>query len=809
MTDDNTARFAAARRRAIEREFLHLNEAQREAVLKTEGALLVLAGAGSGKTTVLINRIANLLRFGSGSDSGGAPESVTDEELTLLGRYAETGDESLKPDALRLCGVSPAAPWEVIAITFTNKAAGELKTRLADMLGESAKQIWAMTFHSACVRILRRDIHRLGYDGSFVIYDTHDSTSIIKAIEKELNIDDKQLTPRSALTYISRAKDEGLLAADFAAEAERDNNPMLRQVAKCYTEYEKRLRASGALDFDDLILTAVRLLEQDADAREYYQNKFRYVLVDEYQDTNKLQNRLTNLLAGGRRNICVVGDDDQSIYKFRGATVGNILGFEKAYRGAHVVRLERNYRSTSPILDAANDVISHNRTRHKKTLWTDEASSDLPELVTREDEREEARFIADAVIKGKAERRAWSDHVVLYRMNAQSNTLEYELKRHNIPYRVYGGTGFFERAEVKDVTAYLCAVNNPRDEVHLLRIINVPARGIGDTTQDALRELSAAYSAPVYALCMTAKSYPQLAKSAEKLRRFTETIEYLREASATMTLDLFYDALIESTGLIRALEAKQSDDNISRIENIREFKTNILDFMRRNPGGGLADFLSEIALFTDLDREQEDDCVALMTMHSAKGLEFDTVFVVGAEDGIFPGMRAIGDAEELEEERRLCYVAITRAKRRLYFVAARRRMLFGQTKANPVSSFVEEIAAEHLKRPDERGRRAAAEEDWFGESGGSRGFARPSSARGSVSPRRPAPPETDAPAAPAEPEVRFGVGDRVSHKAFGEGTVTGVTDSGGDSLLEVEFGDPAIGRKRLMRKSAAPYMNKL
>ncbi|MDR0838077.1 MAG: UvrD-helicase domain-containing protein [Oscillospiraceae bacterium] len=793
--------FAEARRSAIALDFAHLNAEQREAVLKTEGPLLILAGAGSGKTTVLINRIANLLAYGRGSDSDGAPDWAEESDLAALEDYIKAPTPEKRAGLRRLTAVEPCEPWRIIAITFTNKAAGEMKTRLSDMLGESARDIWAMTFHSACARILRRDIDKLGYDSSFAIYDTTDTLSLMKRIMKEAGVDDKEIPPRSATGAISRAKDAMISPEEFIEAAEKKRDVYRRTIGELYLEYQKRLRASNALDFDDLIMLAVKLLTESQETREYYQRRFKYVLVDEYQDTNNLQYRLASLLAGERANICVVGDDDQSIYKFRGATIENILGFEGSYDGATVIRLERNYRSTTHILDAANDVISRNKTRHGKKLWTDRDEGDLPKLHLADDERGEARFVAETVIDNVAQGKTWADHAVLYRMNAQSNNFEYEFKRNNIPYRVYGGTGFFDRAEVKDMMAYLCAVNNPTDEVHLLRIINNPPRGIGATTIEAAQKISLDYGISLYEAVKNNKRFPELQKAAVRLNAFVDMLEYLREMGAAMPLDEFYDLLIETSGIVRELEKKRTDENITRIENIRELKTNIVNFLRDNEAGELADFLGETALYTDLEKMNDsEDCVAIMTMHSAKGLEFDTVFVVGAEDGIFPGIRSIGEPEEMEEERRLCYVAMTRAKRRLFFVCARQRMLFGKTARNKLSRFVEEIAESHLDRPA-----AAVSEYLFDSPGETFGFARE---HPTFAPRPSGRPKPKIAPPPTTPVIAaFAAGDTVQHKAFGRGKVLSVTPTGGDALLEVSF--ETSGNKRLMMKSASAYMAKI
>ncbi|MDD5937626.1 MAG: UvrD-helicase domain-containing protein, partial [Clostridiales bacterium] len=479
LNEEEKLRFCRARRAAIEGEFAHLNPEQRRAVLATEGPLLLLAGAGSGKTTVLINRVANLIKYGRGSDCDEVPGWVTEEDLAFLEDYAAHPAEAGKVRAERLCQVEPAVPWSILAITFTNKAAGELKERLERMLGPSAGDIWASTFHSACARILRRDIDRLGYSTSFTIYDTADSERVVKDILRDLNIDDKAFPPKSVLGYISRAKDAMQLAKDFAAECGKTGDYRLQRIAGIYTEYEKRLRSANALDFDDLIFQTVRLLRQDEEVRTYYQRKFRYVLVDEYQDTNNLQYQLASTLAGGYENFCVVGDDDQSIYRFRGATIENILSFENQYKGCRTIRLEQNYRSTGNILEAANAVIRNNQGRKGKELWTDHGDGDKVQLYTAMNQDDEAQYVAARILSGYSEGRHWKDFAILYRMNAQSRELEMAMKRNGIPYRIIGGTRFFDRAEVKDMLAYLCVINNPADDLRLQRIINNPPRGIG------------------------------------------------------------------------------------------------------------------------------------------------------------------------------------------------------------------------------------------------------------------------------------------------------------------------------------------
>lgn len=816
-------RFTAARRAAIARDFASLNEQQRQAVLDTEGPLLLLAGAGSGKTTVLINRVANLMRYGRGSDSPEVPQWVTEEDLDFLETYARTGEG----DRLRmeeLCSLDPAAPWTILAITFTNKAAGELKERLGAMLGPQAEDVWASTFHSACVRILRRDIERLGFASSFTIYDTDDSLRVIKDCLKTLELDDKQFPPRSVLGYISRAKDQMLLAPDYLAQKEKEGDFRLIRIAQVYVEYQRRLWEANALDFDDIILHTVRLLQQFEEVRAYYQRKFRYVLIDEYQDTNNLQYLLASTLAGGYENFCVVGDDDQSIYRFRGATIENILSFEQQYPTCRTIRLEENYRSTKHILEASNAVIRNNQGRKGKELWTRAGEGEKLTLYTAMNENDEAQYVAARVLEDFSQGRAWKDHAVLYRMNAQSNQLETAFKRNGVPYRIIGGTRFFDRAEVKDMIAYLAVLNNPEDDLRLQRIVNNPPRGIGAKTMETAQEVARREETSLFSVLDNARMYPELERSAAKLAVFTNLMGELSALLPTLPLDQFYEELMIRTGYATMLESKNTVEDRTRLENIRELLTSIRGYME-NAGEEptLAGFLDEIALYTDLDSHDPDqDCVVMMTMHSAKGLEFPVVFVVGAEEGIFPGIRAIGEPEEMEEERRLCYVAMTRAKEKLYLTCAGQRMLFGRTSSNRPSRFVEEIPPEHLERS---GRTFLdREESWGGmpsrtsgyggygkperspydqrpqASGGQRrdygGFSR---AMGSGSSSVSAAPKTDLSA--------FHKGDMVRHKAFGQGMILSIQKMGGDALVEIAFDN--VGTKRLMLKSAAAHMTKV
>lgn len=804
-------RYCTARRRAIATEFAHLNPQQQEGVLTTEGPLLLLAGAGSGKTTVLINRIANLLRFGKGADSDEVPPEATEDDLHFLEQYAGAGQASpaevLYMEAL--CILEPARPWEILAITFTNKAAGELKERLERVVGLPARDVWASTFHAACVRILRREIEVLGYPSAFTIYDTDDSLRVIKACLKECNVDDKQFPPRTVLNQISRAKDECLLAADYAERCHASGDLRQRKIAELYARYEDKLRRAGALDFDDIILHTVRILQQYPNVRDYYQKKFRYVLVDEYQDTNHLQYLLATLLAGGRQNFCVVGDDDQSIYRFRGATIENILSFEQEYRGARVIRLEQNYRSTGHILAASNAVICNNDGRKGKRLWTDQGQGDKVQVYQAMNEQDEALHVATEILKGFAEGRPFRDHAILYRMNAQSNQLEMALKRNSIPYKVIGGMRFFDRAEIKDMLAYLCVLQHPEDELRLLRIINTPARGIGAKALEAVQLTAAEEGLSLWDLMGQIERYPHLSRVAGKFRAFAEMMTRLQAEIDVLPLPDLYEKVLIESGYLAMLEEKR-EENATRLENVKELKSSIAGYLENALDPSLAGFLDEVALYTDLDSmEDENNCVVMMTMHAAKGLEFPHVFVVGMEEGVFPGFRAIGEQEELEEERRLCYVAMTRAKELLHLSCAAQRMLFGKTASNLPSRFIKEIP-EELTEVDGRDflspNLIPFEDQWQTPSMEAPAAATPRSSaptRAAVPHGRTAyrqPPQKSAPL------PQFAKGDMVHHAAFGQGMLLSIQPMGGDALLEVAFDN--VGTKRLMLKAAAQHMTK-
>ena len=826
--NDFKEKYLEARREVILRRFPHLNKMQKRAVLATEGPLLILAGAGSGKTTVLINRVANLMKFGRASDSDELPPNASEGMLGCMQAYL-AGQESLREAAESCAALDPVEPWRIVAITFTNKAAGELKERLNRMLGPAAEDVWARTFHSACVRILRRDADRLGYPKSFTIYDTADRVSIMKRVVKNQNKDEKIYPAKWVLDVIDRARNQLLSPAGFAEQAEKTGDFRMKGVAELYKEYAARLFDAGAMDFDDLLYNTVRLLREQEEVRSYYQRLFKYVLIDEYQDTNNLQYMLATLLAGGSGNICVVGDDDQSIYAFRGATIENILSFEDQYKNARVIRLEQNYRSTGHILDAANAVIANNSARKGKKLWTDQGEGERVTLYVAKNEDDEAQYVVQQVLAAVEQGDNLRDHAVLYRMNAQSRAIEQAFLRNGIRPRIVKGNAFFERAEIKDMMAYFFVLLNPADDLRLNRIVNNPPRGIGETTMERAASIAAAEGKSLYAVIGNAGKYPELSRAAEKLRQFAGMMDGLMQmAQDDCGLEALYDAILEQTGYARMLEMSRKDEDLNRLENVRELKSFIATHIKNTGDDTLAGFLDEVSLYTDLQGMAEDEnTVTLMTIHSAKGLEFPRVFLIGAEEGLFPSLQAIGESAQMEEERRLAYVAITRARQKLFITCARQRMVFGQTASHRVSRFVDEIPSEHIDRPyndlknayfdfvdveDARPRSNSfygrpAGEDSFGG-----GYSRPQKPRnmtfygkpveGTEKPRIQPPKKAPAAAKPA-----FALGDRVKHSAFKEGVITKMTPMGGDHLVEIEFEE--AGLKRLMLKAASRYMEKI
>ena len=659
--------FLELRRRIIAKDFERMNDRQQEAIYAVNGPLLLLAGAGSGKTTVLVNRIANLIKYGNAYNSDYSEFEPSENDVQLMRQYLDDPTTDLF-EVYDLLTVNAPAPWEILAITFTNKAASELKGRLAAKLGDAANDIWASTFHSCCARILRRYGDLIGYTNRFTIYDTDDSKRVMKEAQRLLDINDKMLSHKTILKEVSRAKDQLITPDEYIARAGGDVR--LKAIGEAYKCYQKLLKNADAMDFDDMIFRTVELLQKNEEVRNYYQNKFKYILVDEYQDTNHAQYVLTSLLAEKYRNICVVGDDDQSIYKFRGATIQNILSFEERYPDAKTIRLEQNYRSTQTILDAANAVIANNSQRKGKNLWTANGKGNRITVNTSYDEREEARFVADTIMKDVAAGKKMSDHAVLYRMNAQSSTIENAFVRAGIPYRIIGGLRFYERKEIKDALAYLTLINNTADNVRLRRIINEPKRGIGDTTLNNASEIAAGLGVSMFEVISNADSYPSLSRASSKLLQFSAMIKELIEAAQELKPHELLEKTLSMTGYYQFLDLDK-DTAQDRKENLNELKANLMRYEEESDEPTLNGFLEEIALMTDIDNYNADsDTVVMMTLHSAKGLEFPVVFIIGMEDGVFPGNQSIYNPDDMEEERRLAFVALTRAEKGLYLSEA-------------------------------------------------------------------------------------------------------------------------------------------
>ena len=780
-----TQELLRLRRQVMERDFSRMNDRQREAVFTTEGPLLVLAGAGSGKTTVLVNRAANIVRYGQAYDSPFLSRELTQEDAALCKEYLLDGE--LSDTVRQRLAVSPCPPWRVMAITFTNKAAGELKARLCQMLGPEGEEVWAATFHSSCARILRRDGERLGYTPHFTIYDTDDSRRLMKEVLKELEISERALSVRGALSEISRAKDQLLSPEEFARQAGDDYR--LKQVARAYRLYQARLEDADAMDFDDLIVKAVELFQTCPDVLEYYQNRFRYLMVDEYQDTNHAQYQFVSLLAQKSGNLCVVGDDDQSIYKFRGATIENILNFEEDFPGARVVRLEQNYRSTQNILDAANGVISHNQGRKGKTLWTSQGPGKKIGLHLADNEQDEADRIAKAILDGVAQGRKFSDFAVLYRMNSQSQALERMFAKQGIPHRIIGGTRFFDRREVRDMIAYLSVINNPADEIRLRRIVNVPRRGIGERTVDLASQIGQQVGESLFSVLTHPKDFPAISRAAGKLAPFTAMLEEFGEKNQQeLPPSQLYGELVDRLGYVDYLRQEDPDKAEERIENVQELSSMLRRYEEEaGEEASLSGFLEEVSLFTDIDNyDAGADSAVMMTIHSAKGLEFPVVFLPGWEEGVFPSGAVLYNPEEVEEERRLAYVAITRAREELYLYHAESRMIFGTTNRNRLSRFAEEIPSELLVRSQSR--------TWSRPV--PTGAARPSVPAAAAKPQ---PLYKPHPVKPT-PAGTYRAGDTVKHKTFGQGMVLSATPMANDTLLEIAF--EKVGTKKLFANFA-------
>ena len=787
--------FCELRNKIIKKEFSRLNEVQFEAVTSVNGPLLILSGAGSGKTTVLINRIVNMIKYGDAYNSD-ICGNVNEQDVQILQDCLDG-----KCDFPSFAAVNPVAPWNILAITFTNKAARELKERLDKAVGEVGNDIWAATFHSTCARILRRYAERIGFSSKFTIYDANDQRKLMKEIQKQLNIDEKFLAHRSILNEISRAKDSMISPDEYMVDSGSDVRKTM--IARAYEAYQNALLNNDAMDFDDLIYNTIRLLENNEDVLEYWQNKFKFVMIDEYQDTNYAQYVLAKMLAGKHKNICVVGDDDQSIYRFRGATIENILNFENQYKGCKTIRLEQNYRSTSIILDAANSVIANNRNRKGKHLWTDKNGGEKIVVYSAKNEQDEARFVAESILDNMNKGYKESDFAVIYRMNAQSNAVENVFARSGIRYRVYGGLKFFDRKEIKDVLSYLNLINNPKDNIALMRIINEPKRSIGATTVSKVNELSLQTGSNMLEIMRYANHYESLKSSASKLMQFTAMIDELSVYADEAELHDLFEKVLEDTGYMTALKSL-GEEGSDRIENVNELLSNILNYERENENASLSGFLEEISLITDMDREEEDDNqrVSLMTMHTAKGLEYPVVYIIGVEEGIFPGNQSIYAGEsEIEEERRLAYVGITRAKERLFISNAYQRMLFGRTERMRESRFIGEINRELIER------KMSNEMQSYGYSSynNNNSYSRNNYGDTKVSYYEPKKP-TSTPIArsssfgPTQNKTNYSVGERVKHKTFGEGMITSVTNMGNDSMLEIAF--DSVGTKKVMANFA-------
>ena len=757
-----------------------LNEPQREAVYHTDGPLLILAGAGSGKTRVLTHRIAYLI------------------------------------------GERGVNPWNILAITFTNKAAEEMRQRVDNLVGFGAESVWVSTFHSACVRILRRFIDRLGYENHFTIYDTDDQKTLIKEVCRKVDVDTKVFKERSLLSAISSAKNEMILPDEFELNAGGDFAKM--KIAKVYREYETQMRANNALDFDDLLVKTVQLLQTQPDVLESYQERFRYIMVDEYQDTNTVQFQLVSLLAGKYKNLCVVGDDDQSIYKFRGANIRNILDFEHEFPDAKVIKLEQNYRSTGNILNAANSVIANNRGRKEKSLWTENGEGELIRLRQFDTAFDEADFIGEDIKSAVRQGGSYNDSAVLYRTNAQSRLLEEKFIAMNIPYKIVGGVNFYARREIKDLLAYLKTIDNGRDDVAVRRIINVPKRGIGLTTINRIQESATERGIGFYEALLAPGLIAGVGRSATKLDSFAALIEYFKTLAEEMSITDLLQEVIEKTGYIESLENEDKEEAKTRKENIDELISKAATYEEscqdKDEKATLSGFLEEVALVADIDSLDEDqEYVVLMTLHSAKGLEFPRVYLAGMEDGLFPGYMSInaGDREELEEERRLCYVGITRAEQELTLTSARRRMVHGETQYNPMSRFVKEIPRELLdignkkftqetEMPAQQNTYARAREAFRAQAfGGAFGGMAPAKNQGTSktvtgSQALASLQKGSQLAAGGNGPLGYEVGDRVRHVKFGEGTVTDIKEGGRDHEVTIEF--DSVGTRKMFAKFA-------
>ncbi len=792
--------FIKLRKKLIEKEFNRMNSRQQEAVFSTEGPLLVLAGAGTGKTTVLVNRVAYIIKYGNAYHSDFTYREPNKKDIEEIKNLIEKGGEpsfDLEP----LLKVDVPKPWQILAITFTNKAAGELKTRLETMLSKDGADVWASTFHSACVRFLRRDGERIGFSRNFTIYNTDDSKRLMKEVQRLLNIDDSRIPIKQLLSEISKAKDSLISPEEYAKDAANDKTKEI--ISMAYTKYQEMLKRADAMDFDDIIVNAVKLLSENEDVLNYYQNRFKYVMVDEYQDTNHAQYILTSLISDLHKNLCVVGDDDQSIYKFRGATIENILSFENRFKSAKTIRLEENYRSTSIILDAANAVIDNNSERKGKNLWTSKSGGEKITLYLTSNDLEEGKYISNEILNRVSSGANFNDFAVLYRTNAQSNSIERAFVYNGIPYRVIGGHRFYERKEIRDIIAYLSVIVNTSDTARIQRIINVPKRGIGDSTVNSIAQIADSLSLSFYEVLSNAAEYPMLSRAANKLEDFTRLIEDLKKASEKMDIGDFFNYLLEQTGYLVLLAADKQTEQ-ERKDNLAELMTNIIRYYENNDEATLNGFLEEVSLLTDIDNyNEENEAAVMMTLHAAKGLEFPCVFLAGVEEGLFPSNQVLYFPDELEEERRLAYVGITRAKEKLYITNAQSRMVYGSTSFTKPSRFIDEIPKELTESNFEK---RAANFRFGGFSDTTRDTQEYFSVQKSShqrSDRSKAAKAAQRGFSGSQPQNKrpdkvvkdYKPGDKLTHKAFGEGMILTVTAMGNDKLLEVAFEN---GTKKLM-----------
>jgi len=782
--------FLKLKRKILINEYQNLNEMQREAVFRVSGPSLILAGAGSGKTTVLVNKIAYNIKYGNAYYSENVPEDLTDFDLLYMENYIEYPDKDFEERIIELISDHPAKPYNILAITFTNKAANELKERLRKTVGESAEEIWAGTFHSTCVKILRRYIEKIGYSSDFTIYDTDDTKKVIKDCLKKLNLNDKNFPINSVLSTISKAKDTMTEPEQFIKENGFDYR--LEKIGRIYKEYQRTLREANALDFDDLLMLTVKLFESSPEVLDYYQNKFKYIYVDEYQDTNRVQYRLVSMLADKYKNLTVVGDDDQSIYKFRGATIENILTFENQYKNAQVIRLEQNYRSTGIILDSANSTIKNNRGRKGKTLWTENEQGEKIKLFVGETEYDEGIFIASEILNQIRKGKNYKEFAILYRNNSQSSAIEEALLKSGVPYKIFAGMKFYERKEIKDIVAYLSVITNPLDNLRLKRIVNEPKRGIGEATIEAIEAISYETGLSMYTVMKNAAQYKELDRALRNIEKFVGLIEDLKSIEEDMTPEEFVRTVLEKSGYLSYIKEQDKNDNKDRLSNLEVFVSNVENYSKRVENPSITGFLQEVSLASELDALTENgEYVTMMTIHSSKGLEFPIVFLTGMEDGIFPSIRSIEDASELEEERRLAYVAITRAKKQLYLTRARQRGSYYGTSYHPESRFLKEIPKENIENLS-----IAEEKQYRKFNANAINIDKHADYKNtSVFLER-----TASNKKPENADLGFNVGDRVLHATFGEGVVKVIKPMSGDALVEVNF--DKVGNKKLMANYA-------